>query len=245
MKQLLGILAVTLLFSSSAHSESWWEKGKALLTGDKDASPAEAIGELSIGDISAGLKDALKVGTGNVVGQLGAAGGFSADDAIRIALPEELQTAKKWLDKVGMADELIDLEGKMNEAAEIATPKAKALFWDSIASMSIDDARSIYNGSNDAATQYFREKMGGQLADLVRPVIGDSLNQAGAVKRFDDIMKEYQSIPFVPDVKANLTEHTVDKSLDGIFYYLAKEEAAIRANPAERTTELLKKVFSR
>ncbi len=245
MKHILGILALALLFSPTVHSESWWEKGKALLGGGKQTTAAESIGELSVGDISAGLKDALKVGTGNVVSQLGAAGGFSADDAIRIALPEELQTAKKWLDKVGMADELIDLEKKMNEAAEIATPKAKALFWDSIASMSIDDARAIYSGENDAATQYFRQKMGGQLADLVRPVISDGLNQAGAVKRFDGIMKEYKSIPFVPDVKADLTEHTVDKSLDGIFYYLAKEEAAIRSNPAERTTELLKKVFAK
>jgi hypothetical protein len=31
--------------------------------------------------------------------------------------------------------------------------------------------------------------------------------------------------------------------MDGIFYYMAKEEAAIRTNPAKRTTDLLKRVF--
>ncbi|WP_200889333.1 DUF4197 family protein [Geoalkalibacter ferrihydriticus] len=31
--------------------------------------------------------------------------------------------------------------------------------------------------------------------------------------------------------------------MDGIFYYLAEEEAAIRRNPAKRTTELLRQVF--
>jgi hypothetical protein len=31
--------------------------------------------------------------------------------------------------------------------------------------------------------------------------------------------------------------------LDGIFHYLAKEEADIRANPAARTTDILKTVF--
>jgi len=31
--------------------------------------------------------------------------------------------------------------------------------------------------------------------------------------------------------------------MDGIFYYIAKEEAAIRQNPVKRTTELLKRVF--
>ena len=31
--------------------------------------------------------------------------------------------------------------------------------------------------------------------------------------------------------------------MEGIFFYLAREEAAIRQNPAARTTELLQKVF--
>jgi len=31
--------------------------------------------------------------------------------------------------------------------------------------------------------------------------------------------------------------------MDGIFYYMAKEEAAIRTDPAKRTTDLLKRVF--
>jgi hypothetical protein len=47
----------------------------------------------------------------------------------------------------------------------------------------------------------------------------------------------------MPDAKANITDWTRDKGLYGIFHYIAKEEADIRANPAARTTELLKKVF--
>jgi len=35
-----------------------------------------------------------------------------------------------------------------------------------------------------------------------------------------------------------------DKALDGLFHYLGVEQAAIRTNPAARTTDLLKKVFS-
>jgi hypothetical protein len=57
------------------------------------------------------------------------------------------------------------------------------------------------------------------------------------------MMGLYQAIPFVPDAKADLTEYVVGKGLDGIFYYVAQEEAAIRNNPAKRTTEILKKVF--
>jgi len=31
--------------------------------------------------------------------------------------------------------------------------------------------------------------------------------------------------------------------MDGIFYYLAQEEAAIRQNPLKRTTDILRRVF--
>jgi hypothetical protein len=42
----------------------------------------------------------------------------------------------------------------------------------------------------------------------------------------------------------NLTDFTVGKALDGLFHYLGVEEASIRTNPAARTTDLLKKVFT-
>jgi hypothetical protein len=35
----------------------------------------------------------------------------------------------------------------------------------------------------------------------------------------------------------------VGKALDGIFHYIAAEEAEIRTNPAAQTTALLKQVF--
>jgi hypothetical protein len=50
-------------------------------------------------------------------------------------------------------------------------------------------------------------------------------------------------LPFVPDVKNNLMSYALGKALDGIFFYLAKEDKGIRENPAKRTTEILSKVF--
>ena len=50
-------------------------------------------------------------------------------------------------------------------------------------------------------------------------------------------------IPTTITTTTRENDYVVDKALDGIFYYVAQEEAAIRENPAKRTTELLKKVF--
>jgi hypothetical protein len=85
--------------------------------------------------------------------------------------------------------------------------------------------------------------MADPLAEKMRPIIQDKLSEAGAVQAYDKLMNKYQSMPFVPDVKANLTDYVTEKGMDGIFYYMADEEAAIRQNPARQSTDLLKRVF--
>jgi hypothetical protein len=147
------------------------------------------------------------------------------------------------LNKVGMSSMVDDLELRLNRAAEAATPKAKKLFGDAIQEMTMDDVKTIYQGPDDAATSYFKEKMSKPLAEEMKPIVKESLAEVGAIQSYEKMMGQYKSLPFVPDVKADLTDHVLDKGMDGIFYYMAKEEAAIRKNPVKRTTELLRKVF--
>ncbi|MDX2465260.1 MAG: DUF4197 domain-containing protein [Porticoccus sp.] len=251
MKKTTFLLGMSLLLLQlPVNAGSWWDTGKELLggvvggeTGNTANNATKTLSGLSVEDISAGLKDALKVGTENVVAQLGKPEGFNLDENIHIPLPAEIEQAKKLLDSVGMGNMLGELETKLNRGAEAATPKAKELFLAAISEMSIEDAKKIYDGPEDSATNYFKEKMSANLADEMRPVIENSLNEVGAVQTYDAIMNQYKTIPFVPDIKANLTEHAVTKGIDGIFYYLAQEEAAIRKDPVKQTTALLKKVF--
>jgi hypothetical protein len=138
-----------------------------------------------------------------------------------------------------------DVELKLNRAAEDATPKAKQLFWNAISAMTIRNVKQIYNGPDDAATEYFKGKMTSDLLKEMQPIIENSLSRVGEIQSYDAMMSKYKSLPFVPDIKANLTDHVLEKGMEGIFYYMAREEAAIRQNPAKRTTEILKKVFTR
>ncbi len=110
--------------------------------------------------------------------------------------------------------------------------------------MTINDAMAIYKGSDDAATRYFEKKMSKPLHAAMRPIVQNSLARSGAVAAYDKVMGRYRSIPFVPDVKDNLTNYVLNRSLAAIFDYLAKEEAAIRRNPLKRTTSILRKIFS-
>ena len=238
---IVGIFMVIFALSGTPIAESsWWEKGAGFL---RSLTKSHVKDSLTAEEIGAALKDALRVGSENVVARLGRLDGFNTDSAIHIPLPEQLNTVKSMLKKVGMSRLLEDLELKLNRAAEVATPKAKKLFWEAISDITFEDVKTIYEGPEDAATQYFRSKMSPALAKEMQPVIRNSLSEVGAVQKYDNVMKEYRSLPFVPDVKANLTDYVVEKGMDGIFYYMAKEEAAIRQNPAKRTTDLLKRVF--
>jgi len=133
----------------------------------------------------------------------------------------------------------------MNRAAEQAAPKALDIFTGAVSKMTIDDGRAILSGPSDAATQYFRRTTTSSLTTSFHPIVDQSLSSAGAVGVFKSVQAKAADIPLagqqVQDF--NLTDFTVGKALDGLFHYLGVEEAAIRTNPAARTTDLLKKVF--
>lgn len=217
---------------------------KSLNKSDSSSSDSASAGSLTNSEIISGLKEALETGAGTVVSQLGAENGFNFDASIHIPLPSYLSKVQTLMDKVGMGFYAEELELKLNRAAEAAAPKAKALFIHAISQMSFDDAKSILNGADDAATRYFKAKTSDDLIRAFTPVVKETLEEIGAVKSYDLMMEKYKSLPLVSDIKGNLTDYAVEEALDGIFYYLAQEEKAIRENPAKQTTALLKKLFN-
>jgi hypothetical protein len=237
---LFTLIAVFGLGAGNAHA-SLFDMGMKLL--EKTAESNGTSATLNTEEIGSGLKEALKVGTGRVVGQLGKPDGFNADPDIHIPLPGSLLTARNMLQQVGMGGMLNDLELRLNRAAEAATPKAKALFMQAINDMSLEDVEAIYNGPEDAATRYFEKKMSPALAIEMRPVVEQSLADVGAVQSYELVMGQYRALPYAPDIKTDLSGYVVNKGMAGIFHYLALEEAAIRKDPAKRTTDLLRRVF--
>ncbi len=54
------------------------------------------------------------------------------------------------------------------------------------------------------------------------------VSDVGAIQPYDAVVSRYRNVPFVPDVKADLSDHVLERGLQGIFLYLAEEEKAIR-----------------
>ncbi len=246
-KLILTIAVISLLISGQAHAgNNLLKQGRDIfnsLGGQEETDSSLAEKGLSLGDISQGLKEALAIGSQKVVNQLGTVDGFNADTNIHIPLPENLARAQSLLKKAGLSSLADDLETRLNRAAESAVSQAQQLFTQAIADMSFEDVKAIWQGEDNAATLYFKEKMTPGLSRAMKPIVDNTLAEAEALQVYDSIMSRYRNIPFAPDITADLSRHVVEKGMDGIFYYMAQEEKAIRKNPVKRTTELLKKIF--
>lgn len=202
-------------------------------------------GGLNDGKIASGLKEALQIGTQNAVNLTGRLDGYFRNEAIKILMPEKLQTLEKGLRLVGYGPRVDEFVLSMNRAAERAAPRAKAIFWDAIGEMSFEDARKILNGGDTAATDYFQDKTTDRLTAAFRPVVDKAMNEVGVTRRYKELIGRYEAIPFVTSERFDIDQYVVTKALDGLFYVVGEEERKIRTNPTARVTDLLKEVFAK
>ncbi len=195
--------------------------------------------------IVAGLKEALRVGTGNAVALTGKPDGFLKNAAIKILLPEKLRTAGKTLRMVGMGSQVDALEVGMNRAAEQAAPKAKQIFLNSLNRMTFTDARQIFTGGDTAATDYFKRTSSDELTTAFAPIVHRAMENVGVVRQYNQLMKNPMLSAVANDKSFNLDDYVVGKTMDGLFYMVGEEEKKIRKDPAAQVTPILKEVFGR
>ena len=198
---------------------------------------------LSEAKIGSGLKEALKIGTGNAVRLTGRLDGYFMNQAIKILMPEKLQTLERGLRVVGYGPQVDEFILSMNRAAERAAPAAKQIFWGAIGEMTFDDARKILQGSQTAATEYFKAKTTDKLTPAFKPAVSQAMNEVGVTRQYKELTGKFQAIPFMKAESFDLDQYVVTKGLDGLFFMVGEEEKKIRTNPAARVTDLLKEVF--
>lgn len=247
----LGMIAVHAF--GPANAQSFFDKAKEAL-GDVVTQPGSsssstglsnsALSALSADTVEDGLKQALDIGVGVVTAKLGATDGFNADPVAHIPLPESVKTAQSLMNKAGLGSYANEIELRMNRAAEQTMGEASDILIDAVRQMTLEDAKGILQGPDDAATSYLRRVSGSDIEGRLRPVITDALADTGALSLYDQMVGQYATLPFVPDLKASLTDHATEKAMEGLFHYIALQEADIRSDPTRWTTDVLKQVFS-
>lgn len=207
------------------------------------ALAASALDTITQKDRTAALRTALSQSAQSAIGKLGATDGFLGNAEVKIPLPGKLQKADRLLRMLGLGPKADELVTAMNRAAEAAVPEARTLLTDSIRQMSITDAMGILTGGPDAATQYFKRTTSAKLTERFLPIVRTSTAKVDLVRRYNDLGAQLTQYQLVDIKDASVESYVTQKTLDGLFLMMAKEEAAIRANPLGQSSGLLKKVF--
>lgn len=223
--------------ASSSKLGGLFKKANSILNSGKTTS-----GSLSTDEIITGLKEALSLGAQKSGEKLSAADGFFKDAVVKILMPPEAVKVESKLRMLGMGKLVDNAILSMNRAAEDASKSAAPIFIDAIKKMTVQDALGILKGTDTAATAYLKTTTSPQLIAAFKPVIEASLDKVNATKYWEDVFTNYNKVSFTK-VDTDINSYVTTRALNGIFYYVAEEEKKIRTNPAERVSDILKKVF--
>jgi hypothetical protein len=237
------LLAAGLSLAAPAHAIDWNEMLKGVLGKPATQPVAGGVDALSTADINAGLKEALTRGAGAAVAQLGQKDGFFGNAALKIPLPPSLQKAEKAMRLFGMGKQADELVLSMNRAAEAAVPHAKTLLVDAVKAMTLEDARGILTGGKTSATDFFRSKTEAQLTERFGPIVKASTDKVGLAQQYNQYAGAAAQFNLIDKKQASVEQYVTQQALDRLYTVIGEKEAALRANPMQAGSDLLKKVF--
>lgn len=244
---LLGMLAVSMpvgAFDLNDFKSRLDELKQPVATSNAPASKPSGLAQFSAQEQTDSLKQALTQGAETAVSNLAKENGYLGNDKVRIPLPENLQKVDRTMRKLGLGKYSDELTTSMNRAAEAAVPEAKTLLIGAVKNMTVNDAKDILLGKDDAATQYFRRNTEVALGEKFKPVVTQSMQKVGLAQAYDRFAGKGVRLGLVNESDANLEDYITRKALDGLFLMMAEQEKEIRAHPLQATGDLAKKVFA-
>lgn len=203
--------------------------------------------KLTTQEVVKGLKEALKKGCDQAVFEGSKEGGFYKNPLLFIPFPEEAIKVKEFAVTAGMSSQVDKFESNMNKAAEEASSMALDVLVNAVLDMSIQDGWTILKGEDNAATQYLKEKTYTSLEEKFTPIAKEAMDKVEVTRYWNPLASAYNKTTFFTGEKSvdpDLEKYVTDKTLDGLFLLISKEEKEIRDNPLARTTDILKRVFA-
>lgn len=198
---------------------------------------------LSETDASAGIRVALERGAVAAVGLLGKTDGFLGNPKVRIPIPDFLQDVAGLLKATGQRKRIEELEVSMNRAAEAAVPEARALLVNAVKAMSVEDAKQLLTGGDNAVTTFFATKTREPLGVKFLPIVHKATEKVKLAARYNAVASKAASFGLLKEENANIQSYVTGKALDGLYLMIGEEEKKIRADPVGTGSAILKKVF--
>ncbi len=207
------------------------------------AWPMAQASLLSETDAASGIRAALERGAVAAVGLLGRTDGFLGNPQVRIPLPDYLQDVARLLKATGQRKRVEELEVAMNRAAEAAVPEARTMLVSAVKSMSVEDARDLLTGGDNAATAFFARKTRDPLGVKFLPIVRRATERVSLAARYNAVASRAQGFGLIRREHASVESYVTEKALDGLYFMIGEEERKIRTDPVGTGSAILRKVF--
>ena len=106
----------------------------------------------------------------------------------------------------------------------------------------------IIMGGEDAATQYMRKTTTAAITSKVSSVVAKSNEKIKLASYWTPLANKYNALMSLTggaQVNTDLTQYVTERTVEGIFKTMSKEEKVIRTKTSAQTTSLLQKVFGK
>ena len=190
MKKILLSLFVASAVISDVHAQNFGDilkkvnqvaKDNGVLTASQSSNPYKkeptSTKLMNNEEIGGGLREALKLGAQTATKNLSVTNGFFGNQLIKILMPPEVKNIEAKMRQMGMGRVVDNAILSMNRAAEDASSQALPILVNSITSFTIQDALSILNGGENAATTLLRSRTTPQITEAFRPIISRSMSK--------------------------------------------------------------------
>jgi hypothetical protein len=243
-----SILVTILMLHGCSQLEPVVEKAKPILDEVKKAVNNKTDGssggmQITTAQMAQAIKQALAQGVNDSIYLLGALEGFNLSDLYHIPIPEKLTKPAELLRKLGQGKKVDEFELRLNRSAQQAVKQSSDIFTSAIQQMTVKDALNIMQGTDNAATTYFRQRTETSLRERFMPIISKATDQTGLTSSYKSLDQSINKVYPANTYTIDIDNYVMDHAMSALFDSIAVEEKLIREQPLKRTTELMKTVF--
>lgn len=196
-------------------------------------------------DAQAAAREIASVAAQRSVVWLGHPGGFYRTPEFHIPLPKTLDGPVDILRKNFAPLLPVAVEKAINQAAEEAVPVAGDYVLKTVPGMSFVQPGQLLQGPDDAVTSAIKAQTAAGLREALRPFVRANLAHADAPAALDRMQARYEQLTNAAMPSFDIESYTLDSVIAGFFARMAEEEQYIRERPSARSTDTLKRLFTK
>ncbi|MCX6953649.1 MAG: DUF4197 family protein [Verrucomicrobia bacterium] len=175
---------------------------------------------------------------------------FAADElakpnAVQVGMPGSMAKLESLAKKAGQSGPIDSFKSSLTAAAASVMPQTTAVMKTTLAGLTIDDAMALTSNAPDSATKLLRKVSENALRAKLMPLVAQAIAANGTAAKAKELaakagpMAAMLGVPNASDLENYLFTQVMDTS----FAYVAKGEAAVRANPGMLKDAVAAKVF--